>query len=1517
MKWIIRQCLLSVIIIFGMIIPLKAQSLESILKSGQLSAAFTEKSYNSIHRDLAEAFARYLNVTLIPVILPWKEMLCIEGRFPPEVISKPTVIYDPDIFQQCDIICNSITILPWRKKIMDFVETFKVTELLITPEKKLLHHIQDLHGKRITFLEQSTLEQNLTAINQNSGGGIILMPTEKTSDGYELIMNGGADGLILDSDNALLFLKQQKGFDVSFPVGPAMKSGWGIRKKNHELQQELKNFFSGLFETGEINPYFVTHFGVNYETYDKIVQAHGQKIETDRQWTRDLDDIIASKKLIIAVRERPFVYQKHGKIQFNHALALAFAKELGVEPVLYEIPTFSDYWKNEKGDIEKPQFFNNRMFKNFDIACDVIEPLNWRKNKVDILSFFPLIQTVIAQSNTPIHTLDDLKLLQGVTSRSSTYEELLNYHGMTQYHYAPVSYFIEEILSGKADYAIVENGFFYTREHPDIQIKLVIGKIKERGWAIKKNHPKLKHKLFEFFEKTSSDGRLDKLLTDQTGISLKEMKKFTRRFHWKYQMGNFSFINYTKDDGLPQEHIQSIFQDQDGLMWFGTSTGVVRYNGKHMKLMDVTDGLIGTSVMDIHQDHDGVIYLGTSNGLSMIHDDKIDSAFHGSEIRKILVDAKNNKWLLGDDLFLYSQKQTITDITANHQQLKNKILDISLQKDDSGIVLGTTNGTYLLDDQLHLKKKNDTSSHAICTASDGSIWMASEDQILVDTGDKLVLANHRLNLENTHIKQIKRLRDGSLYMFSDSKIIEVISLNQDAIIYDPNIGVLPATLLSLFQDNEYNMWLGFMGGIQKLTNISLRSFFPERINSEINHFFQDQKNRIWISGSNGVYFFKDTLVDMTPRLNVSERKCYVANDDEHILIANISGLYEFDQDLQLIHHQRFHPPLFYLKNMCVSPQKEIFLMTSRNSIYYLKNINSEPVEIKNQYTRLTDMLINHQGQMIGGNAEGLIRFDINTFVQEARLNVHVKALHSDGERLWLGTDKGFGVFENNTLSMISSLNQVMVYAISPEKNGPRLYLGTDNGFICFNTQTRENEFSIDQRDGMPVNRVSLNGLFVDRDNILWVGTYQGISLFDITKRETMKFKPRCHIEQLYINGQKVSHSLQMISQNAPMILAWNENNLLFDLVGLSFKDEHSIRYDYYMRGLTDYYQTSEHTSSPRVVYHNLQSGKYDFHYRAKGKDNIWSDYKAFFFIIQKPFWKTIQFYMVISVLLITMAWSCMISYAKIRLRKTQKLAEMLKNKVKERTYQLEIINKELTQLNAEKDRFFTIISQDLRNPFSVLMGLSDLLESYFESLDDSEKKTYIHDIYETTALLNKMLENLQRWSEIQSGRMTIEQSHFHLSDVLQEHVRIFEHNGKNKNVSILNTVEKDLTIYADANLLMILVEHLLSNAIKYSLPETNVTLSAERKGDQIELCIMDEGVGIEKEFIDKLFRIDHYHVTPGTANEKGTGLGLLICKVIVEKNGGTILVTSEKGKGCTVTVSLPSRDSQPVGVPKL
>ena len=1500
---IVRYLFVICILIPGII---WAHDLETIKKTGQLTAAFTKKSYDGIHRELALAFADHLNVDLVTKIIPWKDVFCISGHFPEEVISNPTVAYDPDIFNDCDIICNSISILPWRQKLMNFVSAFKVTELLLSPKNNRFTHYEDLKNKRITFLENTTFETHIQRINEQIGGGITMMPMRTTQECYQNVLEQKADALILDSDNALLFMKKQSGFEISFPVGPIMKCGWGIQKSNIHLQKELQNFFDGLIGTTEMNAFFVKYFGVNHETYDKIVQAHSQHAQVERKWKRELEDIISSKKLIIGVRERPFVYKKNGPAQFNHALAVAFARELDVEPVLKIIPTFSDYWKNDQNIIDKETAYTPKMFRHFDIACDVIEPLTWRQSKVDILSFFPLVQTVIARKDTPIHYIDDLYDFQGVTSKSSTYEEILHHHGINQYHYAKVADFIQEIITKKADYAIVENGFFYTHNIPQIEVKFVIGKITERGWAIKKNHPRLKHKLYEFFEKASTSGLMDRLLVDQTGISFKEMTKFTQRFHWKYQVGKFSFVNYSKSDGLPQEPVLSIFQDHDDMMWFGTAGGLIRYNGRQMKMIDATDGLSGNVILSINQDSTRALYLGTDNGMSIIDDAQIKSIANGVVIRKIVIDHHDNKWLLGNEIYLYTKDKQLIAVNEQLPQLKEIIWDIALQENQSGVYLGTANGVYELDTGFQLKQINQVPCHALSSGADGYLWMASKDKIFVDTQKELIIANDRLGIENTHINKIEQLKEGSLFMISDSKVIEIVSLNQNAIIYDTHVGILPSSLLSFFQDNENNYWIGFMGNIQKLTNVSLRAFYPDIFNGEINHIFQDHKKRMWLSGSHGIYCYKDTIVDVTPRLNIAERKCMALPYGNQVLVANISGLYLLNASMDIVRKIRFTQPIFHLLNMFVSEQKELFLMTSRQIVYY-KNLDSPPKVFNDKQTHLAQTLISHEGQIIGGNADGLIRFDGRTFVQHARLNVHVRTLFSHDHRLWVGTDKGLGLYENNQLVIPDHLKNKLVYAIASNSQGENLYLGTDNGFSSFNPDSFEIEYSMDQRDGMPVNRVSNNALFVDAENLLWIGTYRGVSIFDATRRPLIKFKPKCHIEEIYINGRNITPQVQVVYPNTPLTLSWDQNNIMFSLVGLSFKDEKSIRYDYYMRGLENY-TTETNNVSASVLYQNLAPGHYDFHFRAKGKDNIWNAYQSFSFNIQRPFWQTIPFYIIVIIAFLGLAWTCMMAYARIRLKQSQKRAQILKNKVKERTFQLEKMNQELTQINAEQNRFFTIISQDLRNPFSAVIGLADLLKSYYDMLDDAEKRGYIDEIHNTIALLNKILDNLHQWSGIQSGRLGTGASTFHLLDIIQEHLQIVEQAAQKKQIRIDNQVDRDIKIHADANLLIILIENLLSNAIKYSRQDSCIKISANTDSKSVELNIIDEGVGIPDTHLDKLLCIEHYHVTPGTANEKGTGLGLLICKVIVDKHEGSIDIQSEKDKGTRVIVTLPNMD---------
>lgn len=259
-------------------------------------------------------------------------------------------------------------------------------------------------------------------------------------------------------------------------------------------------------------------------------------------------------------------------------------------------------------------------------------------------------------------------------------------------------------------------------------------------------------------------------------------------------------------------------------------------------------------------------------------------------------------------------------------------------------------------------------------------------------------------------------------------------------------------------------------------------------------------------------------------------------------------------------------------------------------------------------------------------------------------------------------------------------------------------------------------------------------------------------------------------------------------------------------------------------------------------------------------------------------------------------------------KKNRQLAE--KNK------ELNIINTKLKEseanlkeLNLTKDKLFTIIAHDLKNPFNALIGFSDILERNYHHLTDNEKKEYISVISESSQNLYKLLENLLQWTRTQTGSINYIPEIFKLEPIINQEISTLSANAEKKNIVIKTNYNLNKSVFADKNSIATVIRNLLSNAIKFTNIGGKVEVTLRESTDEpkkAEVIIKDSGVGISKEDLDKIFLLDGSHSTKGTANESGTGLGLLLCHEFVTKNNGKIWVKSTRGKGSEFHFTLPT-----------
>jgi signal transduction histidine kinase len=249
-------------------------------------------------------------------------------------------------------------------------------------------------------------------------------------------------------------------------------------------------------------------------------------------------------------------------------------------------------------------------------------------------------------------------------------------------------------------------------------------------------------------------------------------------------------------------------------------------------------------------------------------------------------------------------------------------------------------------------------------------------------------------------------------------------------------------------------------------------------------------------------------------------------------------------------------------------------------------------------------------------------------------------------------------------------------------------------------------------------------------------------------------------------------------------------------------------------------------------------------------------------------------------------------------RETNVLLKERQMKVEEQAKELIKINNQLKETVATKDKFFSIISHDLKNPMAALMGLSEVMYKDYSLLDEKQKNNMVKGIYGSSKNAYNLLDNLLIWSRMQTGGINYNPEKINLHKLINETGNLLESMRAGKNIELDLSIDLNLEVYADKYMLSSVVNNLLSNAIKFTPVGGIIRISSVLKENgYIKICISDSGTGIPQENISRLFRIDQSYSSKGTNDEKGTGLGLLLCKEFVEQNGGTIWVESEPGKG--------------------
>jgi signal transduction histidine kinase len=240
--------------------------------------------------------------------------------------------------------------------------------------------------------------------------------------------------------------------------------------------------------------------------------------------------------------------------------------------------------------------------------------------------------------------------------------------------------------------------------------------------------------------------------------------------------------------------------------------------------------------------------------------------------------------------------------------------------------------------------------------------------------------------------------------------------------------------------------------------------------------------------------------------------------------------------------------------------------------------------------------------------------------------------------------------------------------------------------------------------------------------------------------------------------------------------------------------------------------------------------------------------------------------------------------------------------------EIQLYAEQLNQANASKNKFFTIIAHDIRAPFHSILGLTDILQQDYDELSKDEQKEMINMLNNSSNHIFRLLDNLLKWSQAQTGDIQFKPERIELKPIIEEIVSLMQQNAINKSISLSFHFTENMSVKADKNMIDTICRNLISNAIKFTNEKGNVDVILIRNGSKAKVVVKDDGIGINDDDLKNILSIDKKNISKGTAGENGSGLGLLLCKEFTEKNKGELLIESEMGKGSSFAFLLPLID---------
>ena len=1003
----------------------------------------------------------------------------------------------------------------------------------------------------------------------------------------------------------------------------------------------------------------------------------------------------------------------------------------------------------------------------------------------------------------------------------------------------------------------------------------------------------------------------------------------------------YSFNNFTTEDGLPSNMVYEAYQDSKGFMWFSTDAGVSRFDGYEFINFTTQDGLAGNEIFHTYEDSRGRIWFLSYNGkLSYYFDGNIynpkntpflKEASVDSYLNCIVEDHQGNIWIGTQDhgLILIDVSDQVFKIDIPIRKIypfvNNNHIDYIFEGDQDTIVFAGVQGIYKIsvgDRKPILVENSKGIQQEILVHRNRGIIRGSKIEnlgVLFNTHSTLYL----LDSTHYHIKdeiQNADINDEIIFISSDDDSLIWIgtrggafSIHRDMLLNErirARKYLEQESVSSVAKDFEGNQWFSTLGnGVFMLPSLHTIDYSNQLTDTHVNSIDIDEKGNLWLGQDKGNYTRIDSndnffLYNLKQHNKAASRQIrYVFHNAYHIRwIPHAAEVFIFKGE-SVINFKAS------IKNLLEDTNGNLWLVT----VHGLKRLKS---------SRINSML----RDCISCEEEILeYYFHADYFIR----NRVTSLFHDpDKDRLWVGLNDGLSILKNANDSIIQPYKQhsfnsrvtgiakgkdhsvwVATYGegiLQMDSNGEiireitskdglvsdmcnAVVVGSDSS-VWIATNSGLNRISISEAnqveiylingfDGLPSDQV--NDIMI-RNNALWVATRKGLVKINMEAFSgSSNILPAPRVE-MFVGKEKVR------IDGLEHIYAYDQNNIKINFATISYTAERNILYRYKLNRNA---KTWNYTNNRSVEFSSLSPGSYEFVVQARNEQELWSDLsQAIPFRISPPWWGTWWAYMAYF-LTITSIFAGIFMYEN---RRRQLKSDLLLEKVESNKA------KELEQMKSD---FFSNVSHEFRTPLTLISGP---LETIIDTTNESETKKNAQIIKRSATGLHHLINQLLDISKLEAGKMELVLSEKDIVADLKLYAERFVPLADKKGITFnLPPEGQVLKIRYDSAKLEVILNNLLSNAFKFTPDGGEVNLDLCVESSWAKISVKDNGVGIPKKMQTRIFERFYQGNTSLTKAYKGTGIGLALARELIELHGGSISVESQEGKGTAFTFLLP------------